>query len=172
MGRQGKTGRTGRQQSRSSHIDSRAYVEGNTVRKLDTLPEYAPGEKKEREKEKRVDRATRANRQRAMQMGPGYVMFLAMAVVVTLGIGALYVQLQSDITGRMRNVAALKNQILDLKTDNDAALRRVDASVNLDEVRNRAVNELGMVYPVQGQIENFEVKSNDYMNQYQDIPEK
>ena len=105
-------------------------------------------------------------------MGPGYVMFLAVAVVITLGIGALYVQLQSDITGRMRNVSALKNQLLDLKTDNDAALRRVEASVNLDEIRNRAINELGMVYPEQGQIEYFEVKNNDYMNQYQDIPEK
>lgn len=172
MGRQGKTGRTGKQQSRASHTDNRAYVEGNTVRKLDTLPEYAPREKEEHRREKRVDRATRANRQRALQMGPGYVLFLAMALAVTLGIGTLYVQLQSDITGRMRNVSALKNQILDMKTDNDAALRRVEASVNLDEIRNAAINELGMVYPVQGQIENFEVKSNDYMNQYQDIPEK
>ncbi len=172
MSRQGRTEQTRRKQSGSSHTDHRTYIEGNTVRKLETLPEYAPKEREERKREQRVDRATRANRQRALQMGPGYVMFLAVAVVITLGIGALYVQLQSDITGRMRNVSALKNQLLDLKTDNDAALRRVEASVNLDEIRNRAINELGMVYPEQGQIEYFEVKNNDYMNQYQDIPEK
>lgn len=34
------------------------------------------------------------------------------------------------------------------------------------------MNELGMVYPQKEQIEYFEVEEDDYMNQYENIPER
>ncbi len=165
-----------RQQAKRPYTDkNRAYVEGNTVRKLETLPERMPREREEkerREKERRANRAARANRQRAMQMGPGYVLFLTMAVMMTVGVCMLYVQLQSDITERTKNTAVLESKILDLRTDNDAAIRRLETSVNMDEVRNKALNDMGMIYPTKDQIIYYNVDNEDYMNQYQDIPEK
>lgn len=149
---------------------SRAYVEGNTVRKLEAAPKRAPQQQEERQR--RVDRRTRANRQRAMQMSPGYIAFLTLAVFMTVGVCALYIQLQSEVSSRMKNVASLESQILNIRTDNDAALNRIETSVNLEEIKNTAINEMGMVYPGQDQIVYFTVDMNDYMNQYQDIPEK
>lgn len=158
-----------RQQTRTFY-----NIEGNTVRKLNAMPERAPREEREREREReqRVDQKTRANRRRAMQMNPGYLLFLTAAVVLTLGICARFIQLQTEINTRMRNVATKESQVLDLKTDNDATLNRIETSINMDEMRNTAINELGMVYPGQDQIVYFQVEPNDYMNQYQDIPEK
>lgn len=166
-----------RQQVQRAYTDrntgrNRAYVEGNTVRKLDVMPERERREVNEREKNRQAERAARVNRERAMQMNPGYILFLTMAVFMTVGVCVLYIQLQSEINSRMRNVAALESQILDLQTDNDAALKRIETSVNLDEIKNTAINEMGMVYPGQDQIVYFTVDTNDYMNQYQDIPEK
>ena len=34
------------------------------------------------------------------------------------------------------------------------------------------MEELGIVYPSENQIQYFEVKEDDYMNQYEDIPER
>lgn len=156
---------------------NRTYVEGNTVRRMEAAPNHLPREeekrrKEQKERERRANRAARLNRQKAMQMGPGYVLFLTVAVLMTVGVCMLYVQLQSDINGRMKNVAALESQILDLRTDNDAALRRIETSVDMEGVRNKALNEMGMKYPSQDQIIYYDVDANDYMNQYQDIPEK
>ena len=152
---------------------SRAYIEGNTVRKLDAAPKRAPQqEKRQREEQRRVEHQTRVNRQRAMQMSPGYIVFLTLAVFMTVGICALYIQLQSEVSSRMKRVSTLDSQILNMRMDNDAALNRIETSVNLEEIKNTAINEMGMVYPGQDQIVYFTVDMNDYMNQYQDIPEK
>lgn len=148
------------------------YIEGNTVRKLAAMPERAPQETREPERDRRVERQTRANRERAMQMSPGYILFLTLAVFVTVGVCAMYIKLQSEVNTRMRHIAYLESQVLDLRTDNDATLNRIETSVNMEDIRDTAMNDLGMVYPNEDQIVCFEVDTNDYMNQYQDIPVK
>lgn len=174
-----------RQQGRTSYIEknqrrTQAYVEGNTVRRLNTMPEREYGadreirerENREREQDRRARRAAQKNRERAMQMSPAYLVFLTLAVILTVGVCVCYIQLQSDISSRMRNIASLESQILDLQMENDAAMKRIETSVDLDEIKNTAMNEMGMVYPGEEQIIYFTVDTNDYMNQYQDIPEK
>ena len=89
-----------------------------------------------------------------------------------VGVCGVYLKLQSDITSRMKTVAALENQVTDLKTDNDATLKRINTSIDLETVKNTAINELGMVYPSKEQIVYFQIDTADYMNQYEDIPEK
>ncbi len=105
-------------------------------------------------------------------MSPGYVMFLVLATAVMVAVSGVYLMLRAELTGRMKHVASLKSEVLDLKTSNDAEQQRIDTSINLDEIRQKAMGELGMVYPGKGQIQYFEIDSSDYMNQYQDIPEK
>ncbi len=61
---------------------------------------------------------------------------------------------------------------MNLKNDNDAVQKKISNSVNIDNIRQRAMNELGMAYPQEDQIEYFEVDNDDYMNQYEEIPER
>lgn len=166
-------------QGRNNAIDRRtgrpgAYVDGNTVRKLNTMPQRmpAPEETREQERRRRADRQTRANRERAMRMNPAYLLFLTMAVALSVGVCGLYIKVQSEYNSRRNHVAALESQVLDIRTDNDAALNRIETSVNLEELKDIAMNSLGMVYPSQDQIIYFSVDTDDYMNQYRDIPEK
>ncbi len=105
-------------------------------------------------------------------MNPGYVLFLAVAMTVMVAVSGLYLKLQSELTTRIKHVASLKSEVLELKGKNDAEQKRIDTSINLDEIRRKATEELGMVYPSKNQIMFFDVDSNDYMNQYQDIPAK
>ncbi len=167
-----------RQQGNAPHKEKTVnYIDGNTVRKLQPNPnrrsEETHRELVEKQKRERAVRAAaRRNQEKAMQMSPGYVMFLVLATAVMVGISGIYLMLRTELTGRMKHVASLKSQVLDLKTSNDAEQKRIDTSVNLDEIRQKAMGELGMVYPGKDQIQYFEIDSSDYMNQYQDIPEK
>jgi len=42
-------------------------------------------------------------------------------------------------------------------------------SVNLDEIREKAMNELGMVYPSRSQVIGYDSKESEYVKQYKDI---
>lgn len=95
-----------------------------------------------------------------------------MAVVVFGIFAGTYIKIQSDITSRMKSIASLESQIADLKADNDEAYKRISTSVDLDYVKDVAINELGMFYATEEQIVYYTVDKDDYMNQYSDIPTK
>ena len=104
-------------------------------------------------------------------MSPGYILFLSAAMVLTVAVCAVLLKMQADSRNHMDQIAALENQILELKTKNDAARNKIERSINLKQVRDIAINQMGMRYPTQDQIIYFEVDEDDYMNQYQDIPQ-
>ena len=148
---------------------SNVYVHGNTAPKRqprEGIYELPRRQAKGRPAGKNVQR----NRDKALYMNIGYVLFLAAATMIMVAVSGVYLHLQAELTGRIRHVSSLKGELLNLKMDNDAEQKRIDKSVNLEEIRNRATGELGMIYPSKDQIIYFEVDSTDYMNQYQDIP--
>lgn len=159
---------------RRAGLKTNYYVDGNTVRRLEGEPEERRQRQLERERERRkreTRHAAKRNQERAMRMSMGYVLFCTIAVMLTCGVCVAYIQLQSDITSRMKQIARLENQIADLKADNDAAIKRIDLSTDLDEVKRQALG-LGMNYARTDQIIYYSVEDDDYMNQYSDIPEK
>ena len=81
-----------------------------------------------------------------------------------------YINIQSDITARMRTISNLESQIADLKAENDEAFKRINTAVDLDAIKNTAINELGMFYASEDQIIYYTVENDDYMNQYIEIP--
>lgn len=90
------------------------YVNGNTVRELDTPVRHNQRTRKEIEEARRRKNrrnAARRNRQRAMEMSRGYVVFLTACVVITALTAVLFVQMQSQMTTRMKNVANLESQL-------------------------------------------------------------
>lgn len=144
---------------------SRYYVQGNAVRKLDVTEEI------ERQPKKKISNTARKNRERAKHMSAGYVMFLCMALVVT-GITLVnYIGLQSDITNSVKHISTLEKQLNDLKLANDEDYSRITSSVNLEEIKRIAIQELGMQYAEEGQIVSFSSQSNDYVKQMADIPQ-
>ena len=151
--------------SRMADDRSRYYVQGNAVRKLDVTREI------ERKPVKKVSNTARKNRERAKHMSAGYVLFLCVAMVVTGFILANYIGLQSDITNSVKHISTLEKQLNDLKLANAEEYSRITSSVNLEEVRRIAIQELGMQYAEEGQIIPFTSQNNDYVKQMADIPQ-
>ena len=145
-----------------------AYVYGNTIRK-ETLPKTK--EHISPDKPRQTSRQVRKNRNKALHMSAGYVVFLAIAAIAALIVCTGYLKLQSEITSRSRNIASLQEELADLKEDNDAYYSQVTSNVDLNKIKQIALGRLGMKYPSDDQTETYSTSGNSYVRQYQDIPD-
>ncbi len=143
-----------------------SYVYGNTVRKENTMPQ-----KELERKPKVVSQRVKKNQKNALHMSKGYVVFLTIAAVVALFACVQYLKLQAEVTTRSKNVTLLQQQLEDKKEANTTKYNAVMDSMNLEEIRERAMNELGMVYAKDGQIIKYEDPTSNSVVQYSDIPE-
>ncbi len=142
------------------------YVQGNTVRKA------RPDQEIHRKPKKKVNNSVRRNRDRAKNMNAGYVLFLWAALVATGIILVYYIGLQSDITNSVKNISTLERQLNSLKVANEEDYSRISSSVDLEEIRRIAIQELGMQYAQEGQIISFASENNDYVKQMAEIPKQ
>ena len=152
------------------------YVNGSTVRQMEAMPARQPQkiDKRQREEQQRRKHrrnAIRRNRARALYMSKGYVTFLTVCVTIVALAAVALIQIQSQLTNRMEHIAALESQITDLKAENDARYKEIITSVDLDYIKNVAINELGMHYATEDQVIYYSVENNNFMDQYSDIPE-
>lgn len=161
---------------RKEDMRDRYYIDGNTVRRAEAAPDYRREQREriERQREEELrkrKRIARRNQEKALRMGRSYVVFLTMAVLVFCAFAGVYIMLQSDVTARMNAISSMESQITDLKADNDEAFKRLSTSLDLDSIKSRAMNELGMSYAKKSQIIYYSVVEDDYMNQYGEIPQ-
>ena len=140
-----------------------AYVYGNTVRK-DNVAVQSPAKQKE------VSQRVRANRSKAMHMSKGYVAFLAIAAVVVLFACMQYLQLQSEITSRSNHITALQQELADAKEANTTRYNVIMNSMNLEEIREIAIGDFGMVYAEADQIIKYQSPTSNAVTQYANIP--
>lgn len=157
-----------RRQGRQTSYRRDTYVDGNTVRKVQ--PIYTPiGE--EVRTTKRLSNTARKNRDKAAHMNPGYILFLTMAMIVTGYFCIQYLQLQSDITSRVKSISILESRYNELKTENDETESRIKGSVGIEAIKKQAMDELGMQYAKEDQIVTYTSEDGDYVRQYIDIDE-
>lgn len=141
-----------------------SYVYGNTVRKLDVTTAI------EEKPKKKLSNAARKNRERAAGMNLGYVLFLAVAMMVAAGVLIGYIRLQSDNTMAMERIASMESELNDLRLKNNEEYSRAVSNVDLEEVKRIAIEELGMKYAEEGQVINVEGAKDDYVRQYTEMP--
>lgn len=140
------------------------YVHGSTVRNLQ------PDREATERPKKKINKSVKRNRERAKHMNAGYVFFLSVALAVTGLVLVYYIGLQSDITNSVKHIASLEKELNSLKVANEENYSRISSSVDLEEVRRIAIQELGMQYAQEGQIVPFASESSDYVKQMAEIP--
>ena len=149
--------------SRNVNVRKNAYVEGNTVRKLNVVEELQrPIDTKENSKKKH---------DKSLYMNLGYVIFLIGALVIAAMILMSYIRVQSDIIISVRNIASLESELNNVRLSNDEDYARAASSVDLEEIRRVAIGELGMRYAKEGQIINVSGEGSDYVRQLAQIQE-
>ncbi len=158
-------------------MNNKYYVNGSTVRKMEPMPVRQPQQRpnpktlEDQKRKKHRRNAARRNRARALYMSKGYVAFLTICVGIVAFAAVALIQIQSQVTQRMENIANLESQLTDLKADNDARYKEIVTSVDLEHIKDVAMNQLGMRYATEEQIIYYSVENNNFMDQYSDIPE-
>lgn len=154
------------QYSRIQNSRTYAYVDGTAVRKIAPTPARRPQQKQNT----RTSTAARKNRERALAMHMGYVLFLTAAAVITVFMCVRFLRLQAQGTRLQKQVTALETQLDAAILENEADYNRIMTSVDMEHVKNVAMNELGMVYARKSQIVTYEAQNGDYVRQYAEIP--
>ena len=135
------------------------------------MPRRREWEQEAPERQKKVSQQVQKNRKKALHMNPAYVAFLTIAAVLALGVCVWYLQVRAELTSRSENITLLQQQLAQAKEENNTRYNAVVDSINLETVRDKAINEMGMVYANQDQIITYQNPVNDYVKQYEDIPE-
>lgn len=99
-----------------------------------------------------------------------YVVFLTAAAVATVFLCVTYLKLQAAGITYRSEIAALESRISTMRLANDNAYEDAVSSVNMEQVKEIAVNDLGMTYAKEGQIITYSSQDGDYIRQYGEIP--
>lgn len=164
------------------------YVDGNTVRKIQEVPErreYRQPEHSARKNKakpeapqqqthqsKPLSKAARRNRAKASNMNRNFAIFLAALGIIIVFCSINYLKLKTECTSKRNQLATLESQLAELKEDNDAYESQVTSSVDLERIRKIAIGRLGMKYPSNQQTETYTTEGGSYVRQYQDVTGK
>ena len=119
-----------------------------------------------------VSHQVKQNRKKAMGINKAYVVFLSVAAILMLVVCVQYVQLRAELTNRSKNITALQEELANLNEANTTKYNAVMDSVNLEEVREKAMDDLGMVYANENQVVEYDNPDGDYIKQYEQIPDE
>ncbi len=159
-----------RERNKSAYRSS-IYVQGNAAARRQAQEDqrfYVVPRRQERVRH--AGKNVRRNREKALYMNIGYVLFLAAAITAAAFILTGYLTLQADITSSIKNISKMESTLNELKLTNDENYSRITSSVDLEEVKRIAIQELGMCYAEEGQIVSFHGEGSDYIRQTGEIP--
>lgn len=166
-------GRTSGYRKTNYSYQADPYLHGNAAPKLRPL-HTAPARRESQEERiaPRVSKNARKNRAKALRINMGYVLFLTAAAVASLFVCVNYLQLQAVSTTNRKTIASLEGELSTAKLANDTEYERTASSVDLEQIKEIAINKLGMVYANEGQIVTYNSQEGDYLRQYEDVPTK
>lgn len=155
-----------RKTSNSSKQSTHRYTtEGSAARQLQTAPVRQP---------KKTTRTTRQKRNvtvKARPLNPFSLVLLGAAIIATICVCADYVQLQTQVTVRLKKINAKEIELNDMVKQNDELEARINNYMDLQYIYQVATEELGMTYPTADQISEYENSGSEYVRQYESIPD-
>ncbi len=166
----GTPGRSGASE-RSARNYSMQYYYGSEAPALEPYEELYREERRRQAPRRStpVDDQARRNRARARQMSPALIaVFISAAVVISAAL-CFYISLRSAVTTAGEEVASLQSQLNTLKAANDQEQNQVNNSISIDDVKYRAMTDLGMSYASGDQVIEYSGDDDDYMHQLQDV---
>lgn len=111
-----------------------------------------------------LSKETRHNREKAKFMNIRYVLFFVTALFLCAMVLINYIQSQAELTVKFSKISQLEKELITIKRSNDEEIKRLESSTDLEEIKRRAITELGMVYANENQIIIYQNPDQDYMS--------
>lgn len=143
-----------------------SYVEGNTVRKMTSVPKR----KEEPKPERHIKQYPQRQPVRLPGISPRAFVFLTCMLCAVLYMGFNYLSLQGNVRQQKASIVAMQSQIAQEREDNDETRQAVLDSVDISEIYKKATKKLKMIQAQDNQIYTYKNKKSDMVKQYADIP--
>lgn len=147
------------------------YTDGSAARRLAPVPDderlYSDGYPEEEIRKKRRP-SKKARRIPALNFLS--LLFLIGVIALTLYTCISYLKAQADITIMKKEIKTLESELAQTQKKNDAMLASMNEALDLDYIYSVAVGELGMVYPNDNTVIQYETPQSGYVRQYEEIP--
>lgn len=98
-----------------------------------------------------------------MSLGTVVFMLGIIALITTLLI--YYITIQAEVKRTSQEIAEMEEELTQIRAENDAAYNEINDSISLDEVRERAIHELGMKYANRDQVVIYSTEEKDTVHQ-------
>ena len=154
------------EETRGKYYRFETATDGSVVLKPVRVPAHVIAERKARIRKEQIARRVQHNREQAEMMNVGFVIFMAVALIICCVVCYFYISLQGEVTTRLRSVAALQSEIQAVSIDNDALEKRIGAKEDIAYIKTVATEGLGMQVMSPDQIVYYSVNDQDYMLQY------
>lgn len=134
-----------------------SYIYGNVVAKPKQNLVLIKNKKKQENKAKSILKRT--------------LIFLELALVLAISVSIAidFLSIKAKNTQAREEIVRLESQLNSLKEENNDNLTKIKSSINLEEIKQRALG-LGMTYSKENQIIYFEEIEDDYVRQVRPIP--
>ena len=122
--------------------------------------------------QRRIERnraAVLKNRARVRLMSPALIMFMVTIIGVMCFFLIQYISLQASVTEAVQEIATLESRYTKLKQSNDEAYNQINASINLDDIKFKAITQLGMTYANEDQVIVYQGSDGDYVHQVMEV---
>lgn len=122
-------------------------------------------------------RRARANKSRTRQLensrGINFYscILLCLAAMVLYNLAVKYIDVNSSITAKKKEVTTVQSDYDTLKAMNDSNMEKINSSIDLKEIYNVAVNDLGMVFAGNNQKIKYIDNEASYVRNFEDIPD-
>jgi cell division protein FtsL len=127
---------------------------------------YESTARKRREKENEELFPENAKTKRKNNFNIIDIIILCAAFILCIGVVVNYINLATQAKANLNKISNLESEYNSSKIENDKEYQRIVNNLDLDEIKRVAIEELGMHYPVEGQIMTYESSFNDYVQQY------
>lgn len=101
----------------------------------------------------------------------GQMLYLTVAVVATVVVSVMYLQLRFEINAIEMEVSSLEKELNTIFSDNNELENRINSSIDYAQIEDIAINELGMKYASEDQIILCNDMDGDYVHQIKSIDE-
>ncbi len=110
-----------------------------------------------------------ANQRSATRFGPLYTAII-IGAVIAMGLSCVnYIKAMNAHTANTKTIDRLETEITEAKQYNIDRKLAIDTSIDYEYIYRVAVKDLGMIYPLEGQIVKYESGECEYVNQYSDF---
>ncbi len=156
----------GRQKGRRRQ-PQQEYIYDNVARELD-VPEYDGYGRRRKSARIRPVPGYHYEKRKAV-LGLRYTIFLILSIVALIGCCYMYIKANSNLNAARSQVSSMRSELAMEQEKTSGMEEELNKNVDLEEIYEKAVGELGMQYPEENQIIYYD-SSSDYIRQAEDIP--